>query len=140
MHEDARAERAILSSAEAYRLVEEARSQRERAEHAEAEAERLTAKLDAILVRCIDLVPGLPGLDADPRVWRCRICTTRGEYPGFEHSGTCPVRSLHNPVPKERPKESPAKPCSPYTFQSTCGVCGVVIGGDGDVCNRCATR
>jgi len=32
---DARAERAILSSAEAYRLVNEAREQRERAERAE---------------------------------------------------------------------------------------------------------
>lgn len=38
MHEpDDRAERAILSSAEAYRLVAEAREQRERAERAEHE-------------------------------------------------------------------------------------------------------
>lgn len=36
-HEDARAERAVLSHAEAYRLVEEALDQRRRAELAEAE-------------------------------------------------------------------------------------------------------
>lgn len=48
MHEDARAERAILSSAEAYRLVEEAREQRERAERAEAETERLRAALQSL--------------------------------------------------------------------------------------------
>lgn len=32
------------------------------------------------------------------------------------------------------------KPRSPYHFQSTCGVCGVEIGGDGDVCSRCASH
>lgn len=25
-----------------------------------------------------------------------------------------------------------------YTFHATCGICGTGIGGDGDVCNRCA--
>lgn len=31
-------------------------------------------------------------------------------------------------------------PYQPYTFQSTCAICETVIGGDGDVCSRCAQR
>jgi hypothetical protein len=63
MHEDARAERAILSSAEAYRLVNEAREQRERAELAETErdhwralAEQYILERDAFRRTLADLI------------------------------------------------------------------------------------
>ncbi|HEY5420129.1 MAG TPA: hypothetical protein VIL10_05295 [Marmoricola sp.] len=79
MHEDARAERAILSHAEAYRIFEEAREQRERAEAAEAEVERLrTALRDLLALAETELIPAgyrdadVPLLLADPVLRQAR--------------------------------------------------------------------
>jgi hypothetical protein len=59
---------------------------------------RLQHQIDSLYAGCIDLIPGLPNTGADPRVWRCKICNARGEYPGFEHTPNCPVGGLHNPI------------------------------------------
>jgi hypothetical protein len=77
--EHPRAERAILSHAEAYRLVEEARAMREERDAALAEVEHLTAERDALAAIVRELAERGPyalfGVADEPI---CTMCNTSG--------------------------------------------------------------
>jgi hypothetical protein len=65
----------------------------------------------------------------DP-VW-CRLC-------GADETHSRHQRADAPPAPAGKDEAGESKPRL-YLFQSTCGICGTEIGGDGDVCGPCAT-
>lgn len=77
----------VLDGRSVRELLARLDAERERAD----KAERLVHQIRS---RCIDLSPSTVNGHADPRVWICRVCCRRGEFPGFDHAASCPVRAL----------------------------------------------
>lgn len=75
----------------------------------------LRHQLEGVEVQGIDLVAAVPSPRADPRVWHCRMCGQRGEWPrGIAHTDLCAIGTLSailvalDPVPAVAPGASDA--------------------------------